>query len=99
MEPFTWLQIAFGLVWAYPLVTRLPSGWRAIRGKARHGDRKRTAFWFLALANVGFVVRWFLYPGAVRIMTADELALWGGLYLVSAAACIMIMWANRIEDC
>lgn len=92
------LHVLAGIAWLYPLLTRFPSGLRTIRGIGAPGDRKRTAMWFMAFVQVGYVVRWLLYPGAYRTMSLDELAMWGGLHLLSAAACVALMWANGIED-
>lgn len=78
------LQILSGLCWLLPFAVHVPAVMRLVGKRARNGDPVKAAFWFTAALQVGFVSRWLLFPGAVTVMSREEIIVWAGLYVLSA---------------
>ena len=45
--------------------------------------------------QLGFVLRWWLYPSVKRMMEPGELTLWGCLYVTSAMIALASHWLPR----
>lgn len=79
------LQMLSAASWFSVFLSRLPSALRIIRGRNETLlDLFALIFVGNAAVQMGFVLRWWLYPAAKRAMEPGELTLWGCLYLVSA---------------
>ncbi len=82
------LQALSGLLWLLPAFILAPAVVRTWRGKASALDVISTPFFFVALNQPGFTLRWWLWPHTLPEMGADELTFWAGLYVLSAMAAI-----------
>lgn len=90
------LQLLSGACWLSVIFTRAPAVWRVVLD--RHPS---VADFFAAFlvgngaVQVGFVLRWWLYPQTKAMMSMDELMLWGCLYLVTTALAVASHWLPR----
>lgn len=97
-----YLQIASGLCWLLPMVLFIPSVWRVWTspsegpGRVDPVDVMVSPFAFIAAIQVGFTIRWLLWPTVIRAMRPDELGVWAGLYTLSMIAAVASVRAWRI---
>lgn len=89
------LQIASGGAWAIVLVYFAPSIARLWRQTHTDGDLQVSVYPLMAATQIGFAVRWFLFPGVVRLMQWQELVFWSGLYVASIVLAFFALWAGR----
>ena len=89
-------QLGAGLCWLLPLGLFLPCVLRIWRGRGDALDWIGSPAAFVAMLQVGFVLRWLLFPNAVAVMRDGELALWAGLYALSALCAVSFVLAWRI---
>lgn len=78
--------------WSLPIVLFSGSFARVVRGQGTTTDAFRTVHCFIAATQIGFVLRWYLYPHAVPLMRGDELSLWIVLYLTSSIEALALAW-------
>lgn len=96
------LQLLSGLAWLLPMALFAPAVWRIwrapMRGPARPDplDVLVSPLAFIAALQVGFIIRWMLFPHAIGTMEGTELAVWSGLYTLSIAAAVLSIVAWRI---
>ncbi|MGX7926448.1 hypothetical protein ACWPMX_07730 [Tsuneonella sp. HG094] len=90
------LQLLSGTLWLSVMLSRLPSVLRIVR------DRDPSIADFFAAflvgngaVQLGFVLRWWLYPNVKGLMQPGELVLWGCLYLVSSMLAGASHWLPR----
>lgn len=91
----TSVQTISGLAWLLPLVLFTPSVWRVWSGKAAAVDVICAPLAFVALLQIGFIVRWLVFPHAIGAMVDGELAMWAGLYFMSALSALGLLLAYR----
>ncbi|HET7255620.1 MAG TPA: hypothetical protein VFJ46_17825 [Xanthobacteraceae bacterium] len=96
------LQIASGFAWLLPMALFAPAVWRIWRAPM-HGPSRAdpidvlvSPIAFMAALNVGFIIRWVLFPAAIETMGRNELIIWAGLYTLSIAAAVLSVRAWRI---
>lgn len=90
------LQLLSGALWLSVLASRTPSVFRCVS----HREPGIVDFFGLLLAGIaavqmGFVLRWWLYPATKRIMDPGELSLWGCLYVTSTLIALASHWLPR----
>lgn len=84
------LQLASGALWLIPamlLTGRILRSWRAGASRA---TVLAAPIGFVAWMQVGFTVRWALWPHALGTMNGLELAAWGALYLLSGGLALWV---------
>ncbi len=86
-------QALAGLLWIIPLLLFAPSVIRIWRNRADALDVVLSPVAFLALNQIGFTVRWLLFPRAVSVMRSDEIMVWAGLYTMSALCVVGLVGA------
>lgn len=90
------LQLLAGAAWLSVMLSRVFSVGRIVAGRA---PTWFDAFSLFLVGNgavqLGFVLRWWLYPAAKRAMEPGELSLWGCLYLASAMLALASHWIPR----
>lgn len=92
------LQIASGLAWLLPTLAILPGMIRTWRGTADAIDVMRGPIFFVGIVQIGFSVRWAIWPHAIPVMGATELSTWSGLYVLSIMGAVGLVIANRFAD-
>lgn len=96
------LQLLSGLAWLVPMILYTPAIcriWRApMRGPSRPDplDVLVSPLAFIAALQVGFTIRWMLFPHSISGMQRTELVIWSGLYTLSIAAAVLSIVAWRI---
>lgn len=88
-------QVVAGLAWSFLAVLFAGAVLRVWFGGADIVDVLVSPLAFVALDQVGFSVRWLIFPGAMRVMGTDELILWAGLYTLSVLAVVWLTLAYR----
>lgn len=88
------LQLLSGFAWLTAVVFYAGSVARLYRGKAHWSDVFRGLFVFVGLTQVGFVVRWLVFPHAVGTMGGTEKAVWSILYIMSAIEAAALVVAS-----
>lgn len=78
------LQIIAGLSWLIAAIFYSKSVWRVLASRAKWIDVFRALFVFVALTQVGFTVRWLVWPHAIGQMGFYEQLTWAILYTMSA---------------
>lgn len=94
------LQVLSGLAWLVPMALFAPAVWRIwrapIHGPSRPDpiDVMVSPLAFIAALQVGFAIRWVLFPHAMIVMEDAELLIWSGLYMLSiiGAALSIVAW-------
>jgi hypothetical protein len=94
------LQIASGAVWMVVAILFAPAIWRIwkapMRGPSRPDplDVLMSPLAFVGLLQVGFSIRWLLFPDAVSGMRTSEIVVWAGLYCLSLLCAVgsVIAW-------
>lgn len=90
------LQLLSGTMWLTVILSRLPAVWRAVTDRAPAWvDFFSMALVGNGMVQLGFVLRWWLYPAAKRGMEPGELTLWGCLYVTSATLALATHWLPR----
>lgn len=89
------LQATSGAVWAVGLCVNSPALWRVWRGQARRTDPYFAIVWFVALSQIGFIARWFIWPDQIPEMGGVELQFWAACYTCNAVAPAALMLARR----
>lgn len=84
-----WLQALAGLAWLAVFVQRAPGLWRLFRPNPSVMDIYGSPLPLVAIVQVGFSVRWFVWPKTIGHMIPEELVFWAGLYLASAMSAAM----------
>lgn len=78
------LQLLSGAVWLSVFVSRFPAVLRILHDREpSYNDFFASILVGNGAVQLGFVLRWWLYPNAKAVMQPGELTLWGCLYLVS----------------
>lgn len=96
------LQVISGCAWLVPFVLLTPAVariWTAPRngpGRPDPLDVLMSPLAFVAALQISFVVRWFIFPGAIQRMGQAELIVWSGLYMLSSVAAVAAVLAWRI---
>ncbi len=86
-------QGAAALAWASAAVFFAPGVLRLLRGKADAREVFSSLFCLVALTQIGFTVRWFLFSHSVAGMGRAELQIWTGLYFMSAIEAVAYLFA------
>lgn len=89
------LQLLSGAAWLVPalyLSRRIGRAWRADASRA---TMLAAPIGFLCWLQVGFVIRWLLWPHAIGDMSGEELATWGALYALSALLAVWVFSGAR----
>lgn len=95
-EWIVFFQVVAGACWVAPMLLFLPCVVRIWRGRGDALDWIGSPVAFVGMLQVGFLVRWLLYPNAVKHMRDGELAFWAGLYALSALCAVSFVLAWRI---
>ena len=77
-------QVLSGLCWFAPLVYLLPCFVRTLIGRGSLVDSLRVPFFIVAVAQVGFSLRWLIWPGAISLSGSTEQQLWAAAYSLNA---------------
>jgi hypothetical protein len=93
-------QLLCALAWLVPTLLLVPSVWRVLRApmygpsRADPIDVVLSPLAFVGALQIGQIVRWFIYPEALRYMHSPELVVWAGLYTLSTltALCSVFAW-------
>ena len=94
------LQLACLVVWLGPVLDKAPSFWRVLINtteKWEKWDPAWAAFWLLALTQVGFSVRWLIFPHDLGPQDVAELEFWAICYLSSACTAIGMIWTQGLR--
>ena len=78
------LQLVSGVAWLLPaivLTSRIVGSWKRSASRA---TMLAAPIGFLAWMQVGFTVRWLVWPHALTAMNGTELTTWAALYALSA---------------
>lgn len=78
------LQLLSGLAWLVPALVLSPRIVRAWRQGASRATLLTAPIAFVCWLQVGFSIRWMLWPHSVAEMGNSELTCWGALYTLSA---------------
>lgn len=84
------IQLVSGVLWLIPallLTGRILRSWRA---GATRATVLAAPIGFVAWMQVGFVVRWMLWPHALGTMNVLELTAWAALYLLSSGLALWV---------
>ncbi len=92
------LQLLSGALWIIPAGMLLPGVIRTWRGKADAMDAMRGPIFFVCVVQIGFSVRWAIWPHVIPIMGTAELSTWAGLYVLSGLCAIGLIIANRFAE-
>ena len=96
------LQLLSGLAWLVPMTLFTRAVLRIWRAPMRRPSRPDpidvlvSPLAFIAALQVGFVIRWLVFPHALTAMEHAELVVWSGLYTLSIAAAVLSIVAWRI---
>src|SRR4051812_39085577 len=85
-------QIINGLCWLVALILFAPSMLCWFKGNPSSDHLVRGGMWFVAAAQEGAIIRWFLFPDAIRFMPWIEIVTWSGLYIVSGVAWLILTY-------
>ena len=85
-----------GLAWAWITLRIFPSVVRLWTGRGDAIDWLASPLCFIGLDQIGFSVRWLIFPGAIRVMQVDELLYWVGLYVLSGLGVMLLDIGYRI---
>lgn len=94
------LQAVVGLAWLAVALLFAPSVWRIwkapMHGPSRPDplDVLMSPLAFIGALQVGFSIRWLIFPDALGFMRTGELVVWAGLYFLSflCAAGAVVAW-------
>lgn len=89
------LQIACGLAWLAEAFLLTPGIWRVWRKRGDPLDAARMPVQLVAIAQVGFSARWFVWPHTMGRMGQAELATWAMLYTLSFATALFCIAVHR----
>jgi hypothetical protein len=92
------LQIVSGLAWLLPTLIMAPGIVRVWRGRGDSIDAMRGPVFFIGIVQIGFTIRWLIWPHAIPVMGATELSTWAGLYVLSIMCAVGIACANRFAE-
>lgn len=84
------LQALTLLAWCGPAWLSLGVMRNIIRGRATRQDVRSSFRLFYAVLQIGFSVRWFLWPSQIGDMGSVELLFWAGLYILSIILAVAI---------
>lgn len=90
------LQLLAGWAWVAPLLLFSPCVFRIWQGRGDALDWLGSPVAFVSAVQVGFALRWLLFPGAISVMGPAELAFWAGLYVLSALCAALFVLAWRV---
>lgn len=90
------LQIICGIAWCGPLIQLAPSFIRVFTDRGAMIDKLRVPFFLNAVAQVGFSVRWFIWPNAIGTMGSTEQSYWAALYTLSSVVALASMRVHSI---
>ena len=85
------LQALTGLTWLAVLLQRIPGVVRLFRPDPSVNDVFGLPIALVAICQIGFSVRWWVWPRAVDVMEPSELIFWGGLYLASSLSAVALV--------
>jgi hypothetical protein len=71
---------------------------RTWRGKGDALDAIRGPVFFVGVVQIGFSVRWLIWPHAIPVMTQAELSTWSGLYVLSIMCAVGMIFAHRFAE-
>ena len=77
----SWLLVALYL---------MPSMWRVILNRASPGDVFGGLWVVVAIIQIGFSVRWHIFPDVIQFMGNAEKITWMGLYISSGITANLI---------
>lgn len=92
------LQIAAGIAWLLPTLMIFPGVVRTWLGTGDQIDAMRGPIFFVGIVQIGFSVRWLLWPHALPAMGKTELSTWAGLYVLSVMCAAGLAVAHRIAE-
>lgn len=87
MTPADYVQLAqveAAIAWTAVLIRYAPAIGRLLVGRGEVDDVFRALVGFVAITQIGFTVRWYVFPHTVPMMGAAEVSAWLGLYVLSA---------------
>lgn len=91
----TTFQLISGVAWMISSFWLWPNVRNTARGHASVYDLLATVLFFVALNQVGFVSRWYLFPQTFSNMGSIELLYWIGLYALSSILAVAVMLGGR----
>lgn len=92
------MQILSGLAWLVPTLMIFPGVVRTWLGKGDPIDAMRGPIFFVGVVQIGFSVRWLLWPHALPAMGKTELSTWAGLYVLSVLCAAGLAVAHCIAE-
>lgn len=93
-----WLQLAAALGWLPAACYFAPSSLAVLRGRGDMFDRFRAINAFIAFTQIGFTIRWWIFPRAIHAMGGAESAAWSMLYVLSASQGLLLWRIARDFD-
>ncbi len=88
------MQAVCAVVWGVEALLLTPGAWRLWNRRGDALDAGRVPILIFSLVQVGFSVRWFVWPDAMGVMGSAETAFWATLYLASAGAGLFCIFAH-----
>jgi hypothetical protein len=89
------LQIAAGLLWLLPGIYLIPRIVRAWGPEPTRGTALSAPVGFLAWLQVGFTIRWQVWPDTRQVMETGELITWAALYAFSGFLAVWFFHGAR----
>ena len=77
----SWLLVALYL---------MPSVWRVVLSKGSPGDVFGSLWVVIAIIQIGFSARWYIFPDVIKFMGDAEKITWMGLYISSGITANLI---------
>lgn len=89
-------QLIAGVCWGLATLYFARGVWRLARGTGEAINVFGAIWCFIGLTQVGFTVRWFLWPHAVSTMGASEVSFWLALYVSSSIEALALIGATSV---
>lgn len=96
MTTILMFQLVSAFLWGIPLALFAPSVVRIWRSTADALDIIVSPFAFGAIVQIGFTLRWLIFPKATAHMETNELLMWSGLYTLSGITALGAAFAWRV---
>lgn len=89
------LQAFSGLMWLLPVLIFSRAIGRVWMGRHHTADLLVVPYPIIGIVQVGFSLRWWLYPKAIVFMSHEETTFWAGLYILSGLCALLTLVAGR----
>ena len=73
------------------------SVFRVFAGRYYSRDGERSCFFFMGALQVGFAIRWMLFPQSINEMRGTELHLWAALYVLSTLLAVWVLLIAKLN--